>query len=166
MKNKPDIQIRPFQDRDLPRLHEIREAAYRPVFRSFRNLVGEKIAEMTLATAEDEQGEYLDRICRSGSNVEVFVVESDRQVVGFCGVALNQDTKIGEIDLNSIHPNWQNKNIGTAMYNHALDHMRQAGMQVATVGTGGDESHAAARRAYHNAGFSASIPNVIMYREL
>jgi len=39
-------------------------------------------------------------------------------------------------------------------------------MKVATVGTGGDPSHAAARRAYRNAGFDIEIPSVWMYRKL
>jgi hypothetical protein len=37
--------------------------------------------------------------------------------------------------------------------------MKEAGMQVATVSTGGDPSHAPARRAYEKAGFTASIPS-------
>jgi hypothetical protein len=39
-------------------------------------------------------------------------------------------------------------------------------MRVATVGTGGDPSHAPARRAYEKAGFDREIPSVWMYRPL
>lgn len=38
--------------------------------------------------------------------------------------------------------------------------------EAATVGTGGDPSHAAARRAYEKAGFDAVIPSVWMFRKL
>ena len=41
-----------------------------------------------------------------------------------------------------------------------------AGMRAATVSTGGDDSHAAARRAYEKAGFSARIPSVWLCRTL
>jgi hypothetical protein len=39
-------------------------------------------------------------------------------------------------------------------------------MLAATVATGGDASHAPARRAYQKAGFEAQIPSVWMCRRL
>jgi hypothetical protein len=39
-----DLAIRPFETNDLPRLHEIRDTAFRPIFQSFRGIVGESIA--------------------------------------------------------------------------------------------------------------------------
>jgi hypothetical protein len=39
-------------------------------------------------------------------------------------------------------------------------------MRAATVATGGDASHAPARRAYAKAGFAAQIPGVWMCRKL
>jgi hypothetical protein len=59
--------IRVFEHQDLSRLHEIREAAYTPVFESFRNIVGEKIAVVALANAEREHGKFLDEICEADS---------------------------------------------------------------------------------------------------
>jgi hypothetical protein len=52
------------------------------------------------------------------------------------------------------------------MYCHALECMKDAGMKVATVATGGDASHAPARRAYRKAGFDAEVPSVWMCRRL
>ena len=40
--------------------------------------------------------------------------------------------------------------------------MKSSGMQVATVATGGDPSHAPARRAYEKSGFNVQIPSVWM----
>ena len=48
----------------------------------------------------------------------------------------------------------------------SLDRMRQVGMQVATVGTGGDDSHTPARNAYEKCGFDRSIPAVHYYKSL
>lgn len=50
------------------------------------------------------------------------------------------------------------------MYDYAQ--LRMAGMRVAEVGTGGDPSHAPARRAYAKAGFGPGIPSVYLYQEL
>jgi hypothetical protein len=49
---------------------------------------------------------------------------------------------------------------------HAIATLKAAGMQLATVGTGGDPSHAPARRAYEKAGFNVHLPSIYMYRKL
>jgi len=158
--------IRKFEAGDLARLHAIREAAFEPVFRSFRHILGERIAATALAGAEREQAELLDQICGDESSHDVFVVEHGAEVVAFCEVTCDQASKVGEIGLNAVHPDHQGKGIGTWMYDAALAHLRAAGMRVATVGTGGDPSHAPARRAYEKAGFGPSIPSLYMYRPL
>ena len=58
--------IRKFEFGDLPRLHEIRKAAYEPVFQSFQGIVGETIAPIAIASAEREQSDYLDAVCGRG----------------------------------------------------------------------------------------------------
>lgn len=158
--------IRAFEPGDLERLQEIREAAFAPVFRSFRELLGEEIASVALAKEEIEQAKLLDEICKGEPGREVYVVECDGGIVAFCGLYLNTETKVGEIDLNAVHPDHQGQGIGSHMYAFVLDRLKEAGMVVATVGTGGDASHAPARRAYEKAGFGPSIPNVYLYRSL
>lgn len=161
-----DCHIRKFRPGDQPRLQAIREAAFRPVFRSFRELVGEDIAEVALASAEQEQANHLDSLCGTHSPHHVYVVEHRSEVVAFFALSVNRETRVGEIDLNAVDPEFQGRGIGARMYDFALDLMRAEGMRVATVGTGGDASHAPARRAYEKAGFLAAIPNLYLYRSL
>lgn len=164
MKETPTI--RPFETSDRARLHEIREAAFEPVFASFRNLIGETIAGVALASAEREQADLLDRLCETESPDQVVVAEADGEIVGFCAMSLDCGAGLGEIGLNAVHPDHQGEGIGTLMYEHVLARMREAGMEAATVGTGGDASHAPARRAYEKAGFGPAIPSVYLYRSL
>ena len=147
-------------------MHEIREAAYKPVFQSFRSIVGEKIALVAFSSVEREQAELLNQICEAKSSHTVFVVEHGSEIVAFCSVTVDQKSKVGVIDLNAVHPDYQGRGIGTWMYEFALDRLRAAGMNVATVGTGGDPSHAPARRAYEKAGFGPGIPSIYLYRSL
>ena len=161
-----NCSIRAFEQDDLTRLHEIRAAAFKPVFRSFRTIVGEKIAQAAFTEAEREQADLLDRLCATASSHDVFVVEQAGEIVAFCSVTVDQASRIGEIDLNAVHPDFQGQGVGTWMFGIALDRLRTAGMRVATVGTGGDTSHAPARRAYEKAGFGAAIPSVYLYRLL
>lgn len=161
-----DYEIRLFQSGDLPRMHEIRNAAFAPVFKSFRDIVGAEIAPIALASAEEEQGQFLDTICAADSGHEVYVVENDAGIVAFVSLVINQNSKMGEVDLNAVDPEHQGHGIATTMYSFALDRMREEGMIVAIVGTGGDPSHAPARRAYEKTGFGPRIPSHWYYTRL
>jgi GNAT superfamily N-acetyltransferase len=96
----------------------------------------------------------------------VFVAQAGPEIVGFMAVSLDLEKKVGEIGLNAVHPDWSGQGIGTQLYAFAVEFMREVGMAVAAVGTGGDPSHAAARRAYEKAGFDAGIPSVWLYKRL
>ena len=79
---------------------------------------------------------------------------------------LNHETKIGDIHFLAVHPEYQNNGIGKRMNDFVLQKMTEAGMLVVTVGTGGDDSHAPARRTYETAGFSAALPTVHYFKKL
>jgi len=160
------LVMRPAGAEDLPRLQEIRHAAFAPVFASFRAILGEDLDQRAQPRAEEEQAELLASISEPGSAWELHVAELAGVVVGFVSLRLDLDKRVGEIGLNAVHPAHAGKGIGTAMYELALARMRDAGMRAATVSTGGDPSHAPARRAYEKAGFTAGIPSVWFCRPL
>jgi GNAT superfamily N-acetyltransferase len=64
-----------------------------------------------------------------------------------------------------VHPDRQNRGIGTRLNEWALARMKEAGVELADVSTGGDESHAPARRSYEKAGYTA-LPLVRYYKKL
>jgi RimJ/RimL family protein N-acetyltransferase len=158
--------IRPFQPGDLPAMQRVRQAAFEPVFRSFRAIVGEQIAALAFASAEAEQAKLLDDICAAGSGHQVLVVTIGDEIVGFVSFTVDPTTRLGEIGLNAVHPEHAGKGIGAEMYELVLARMKERGMAIATVGTGGDPSHAPARRAYEKAGFGPAIPSITLYRLL
>lgn len=160
------MQIRPYTPADLPTLHAIRTAAFAPVFASFRTIVGPEISAIGLATAEQEQADLLDTIAKPDSGHAIVVSEDNGVITGFVSWKTDIAPGIGEITLNAVHPDHGGKGIGTALYEHALAALKAAGMQLATVGTGGDPSHAPARRAYEKVGFSTHIPSIYMYKKL
>ena len=151
---------------DLPRLEEVREAAFAPVFASFRSILGEDIYQLAQAREDEAQGELLASLLAPESVWEVYAADLAGVVVGFVSVQLNLETQVGEIGLNAVHPSHAGKGVGTAMYDFAIVRMKEAGMRVATVATGGDASHAPARRAYEKAGFAVQIPSVWLCRKL
>jgi GNAT superfamily N-acetyltransferase len=162
----PDLTIRASEPGDLPALQRIRAAAFEPVFRSFRDTVGEEIAAIAFAGADAEQARLLDGICGAGSGHRMLVVEAGGEVVGFVSFTVDAGKRTGEIGLNAVHPERAGRGIGTLMYEHVLARMKELGMALATVGTGADPSHAPARRAYGKAGFGPALPSVFLYRLL
>lgn len=162
----PPLLIRPSRADDLPRLQAIRAAAFAPVFASFRALLGDELYALAQQRSDDEQGELLASMLAADAPWQLYTAEQAGAIVGFVSVQMNADTRMGEVGLNAVDPAHAGGGVGTAMYEFALARMREAGMRVATVSTGGDPSHAPARRAYQKAGFTAVIPSVWMCRTL
>lgn len=73
--------------------------------------------------------------------------------------------KTGEVELLAVHPDHQNRGIGTELNTFALAKMKESGMNLAVVSTGGDPGHAPARASYEKAGYTA-LPLVRYYKNL
>jgi len=166
MRATPNLIIRRADPADLPRLQEVRAAAFASVFASFRAILGDAIYEVAQARDDAAQGDYLALLFDSSTIWDMYAAEAAGQIVGFMALRLDVDAGVGEIGLNAVHPDFAGRGIGTCLYEFALDAMDEAGLRVATVGTGGDPSHAPARRAYAKAGFDVEIPSVWMYCDL
>jgi ribosomal protein S18 acetylase RimI-like enzyme len=164
--SRPHVAIRPARADDLPLLEGIRQAAFAPVFSSFRALLGDTLYALVQAREDAAQQDLLVSLLAPESGWEVSVAEVAGTVVGFVALQLNHETHVGEIGLNAVHPQHAGQGIGTSMYDFAVARMTEAGMQAATVATGGDASHAPARRAYAKAGFTVQIPSVWLCRRL
>ena len=65
----------------------------------------------------------------------------------------------------AVDPRLQRQGIGTALTIFAVQRLREAGVGLAVVGTGGDPGHAPARRVYEKAGF-VGLPLVRYYARL
>lgn len=163
---RPNVVMRPARADDQPYLDAVRQAAFAPVFASFRSILGDDIYALAQAREDEAQGELLLSLLTPESGWEVYAAEMAGTVVGFVSIHLNQETQAGEIGLNAVHPDHAGQGVGTAMYAFAIVRMKEAGMRVATVATGGDPSHAPARRAYEKVGFTVQIPSVWLCRKL
>ena len=158
--------MRPFQTGDLPAMQEVRQAAFAPIFQSFRAIVGEQISVIAFTDADSEQAALLETLCEAGSPHQLFVTTLGDRIVRFVSFSLDKEKRIGEIGLNAVHPDHAGQGIGTGMYEFVLARMKESGMAAAGVGTGGDPSHAPARRAYEKAGFGSPLPSLHLYKLL
>lgn len=160
-----DLEIRAFGDEDTDRVLEIAILAWTPVFESFRRIVGDGLFPIIWPDWKGEHRRGIAAACRGEDGWSGWVAEEQGAVVGFITFRLDESKGIGEIGWNAVHPEHQNRGIATRMYEFALGKMREGGMKAARVGTGGDPSHAPARRAYEKVGFRP-LPSVSYFREL
>ncbi|MBU0606620.1 MAG: GNAT family N-acetyltransferase [Armatimonadetes bacterium] len=87
----------------------------------------------------------------------VWVTEEDGQVIGFCSYAVSSARKVGTVHYNAVALAGRGKGVGTMQVQKILEIFREAGMEIACVGTGLNEGHAPARRVYEKCGFEPVI---------
>jgi ribosomal protein S18 acetylase RimI-like enzyme len=160
-----DLQIRPFSDDDMENVIYLSLLAWAPVFSSFKQVLGSRIYSAIYPDWQGQQREVVERVCKDGGKFTVYVAQLDETVAGFIAYAVHSEDQIGEVELLAVHPDYQNRSIGTELNNVALEKMKESGVRLAVVGTGGDPGHAPARRSYEKAGYTA-LPLVRYYKAL
>ncbi len=148
------VDIRVFQEDDLPSIIEFSLRAWDPVFVSLREVLGEPIFLRLYPDWKANQTEAVRSSCTRDER-DVFVAIVDGCPVGFVAVGLNAfHERMGIIDMIGVDPEYQRRGVGDRLTTFALDHMRRSGMDIAVVETGGDPGHAPARAAYEAWGFT------------
>ncbi len=146
-------RIRPFEDRDTGAVVDLSLRAWAPVFASLERVLGSEIFGWLHPDWQEDQRRAVEDVCAS-QETRVWVAEVDGTAVGFVAVKVfDAERSMGEIYMLAVDPDCQGGGIGTALTEFALDRLKDAGMKVAMVETGGDPGHAAARRTYERAGY-------------
>jgi ribosomal protein S18 acetylase RimI-like enzyme len=157
-------RLRPLRRDDVAAVVRLSLAAWAPVFRSFREVLGPEIYAHLYPDWTASQAADVERVCTEGKYT-VWVADVDGAVAGFVAYETNAETKVGEVYMLAVAPAHQNRGLGTRLNAFALDRLRAAGMELAQVGTGGDPGHAPARRTYEKAGYTA-LPSVWYFQLL
>lgn len=158
------VHIRPANEDDLEDLVQLTLLAFEPIFASFARILGPQIYPLIYPDWRKTQREGVEGLCKS-DQMHVYVAEVEGRVAGLIAYELRESNQHGEVQFLAVDPAHQNEGIGTELNGFVLQKMQEAGMKVAEVGTGGDESHAPARRSYEKAGYTA-LPLVRYYKKL
>ena len=84
---------------------------------------------------------------------DIWGAMTDGTLSGFLGLRAHAEDSMGEIYIIAVDPAHQRRGVGAALMSFAFAWMRERGLAMAMVETGGDRGHAAARAAYESAGF-------------
>lgn len=142
------------EDGDVDAVVDLSLRAWTPVFASLERVLGSDIFESLNPKGwRESQRRAVEEVC-AAKRGRVWVAELDGATVGFVAIELHHpEPDMGETSMLAVDPDHQGGGIGTALTEFALDRLKDAGMTVATVETGGDPGHAAARRTYEKAGY-------------
>jgi ribosomal protein S18 acetylase RimI-like enzyme len=164
-----NLPIRPFSPDDLEDVVQLSLLAWAPVFHSFEQVLGTKIYSLLFPDWKQAQRATVEKICSGHEKTLVWVAEAHGTITGFIAYTLdsqeNDQEDTGEVELLAVHPEYQNQGIGTELNHFALEKMKESGIKLAIVATGGDPGHAPARRTYEKAGYTA-LPGVRYYQAL
>lgn len=148
------VDVRRFESTDLDEVIALSLRAWEPVFASVRAVLGDAIFLHLHPDWASGQAEAVRSSCTNGE-LDVFVAVAEGRPVGFVGVALNAYHQgMGAIDIIAVAPDHQRRGVAACLIDHAVSHMREQGMSIAVVETGGDPGHAPARAAYEATGFT------------
>ena len=147
------VRIRSYGSLDEEPVVALSLRAWAPVFSSVAQGLGREIFDRL----HGDWRQYQEKDVRdtlADDATKVWVAEAARGVVGFVAAKLHSQRQIGEIWMLAVDPDEQGRGIGTALTEVATGWLREAGMTVAMVETGGDSGHAPARRVYEKAGYT------------
>jgi GNAT superfamily N-acetyltransferase len=161
-----DARIRDYQAADGEAVVALSLRAWAPVFASMEQVLGHEIfARLHGDDWRDYQARSVQGVLADEA-MRVWVAEADGSVAGFVAATVfDSERRIGEIAMLAVDPACQHRGLGTALTEFGTAWLRDAGMRVAMIGTGGDPGHAPARRVYAKADYTL-IPMARYFKAL
>ncbi|HHX38539.1 MAG TPA: GNAT family N-acetyltransferase [Armatimonadetes bacterium] len=164
-ERRVEFEIKPFDVSHKAQILGLSLRAWAPVFSGLRPAVPEYVYEAFYphgwrARQRSDIEAFLDT-----EGDRVWVAVKERAVLGWVGIRLHPEDRMGEIVFLAVDPGHQRHGIGKALLDFALERMRAAGMSIVMVETGDDPGHASARMAYERSGFER-WPVARYFREL
>jgi ribosomal protein S18 acetylase RimI-like enzyme len=146
------MKIHPFTPRHLDAIVALSLRTWAPVFESIKETLPPDLYAFFYPDWRVEQKKAVEDAC-TGGKLHVWVAVENDAVAGFVAVKFDNESRMGEIHMIAVDPDFQRRGIAASLTDHALAEMKKAGMAVATVETGLDPGHAPARATYEKKGF-------------
>ena len=161
-----DYVIRDVTDDDVDAIVALSLRAWEPVYQSVEQVLGGELNSLLHGGDWKVYQENQVRQVLRREEMHTWVADADGRVVGFVStVAVDLQRRIGEVAMVAVDPEAQQRGVGTALTLVATEWLRQEGMAVAFISTGGDAGHSAARRLYANIGYTP-FPSIQYFMSL
>ncbi len=159
-----EIVIRPYREDDEADVVRFSLRAWDPVHASMKDVLGAEIFDRLYRGDWRRQQEVDIKAVLADEQGRAWVAEVDGKVGGFVA-AIRREGPLGEVTMVAVDPDLQGYGLGTRLTEVATDWIRDQGLSVAMISTGGDDGHAPARHTYEKAGYTA-FPAVNYFKAL
>jgi GNAT superfamily N-acetyltransferase len=147
------MQIEPYKPQQLDTIIRLSLRAWTPVFDSIQEAMNPDVYQVFYPDNwRVSQQKAVEDVCVA-DDTNVWVAIASGSPVGFVAVKLHSEDSMGEIYMVAVDPDFQDQGIGSTLIEFALDWMKDAGMSIAMVETGGVPGHTVARHTYEKVGF-------------
>jgi GNAT superfamily N-acetyltransferase len=134
-------------------LLELSLRAWRPVFPQVRDSVPRFVYDSFWPEGwQKRQAADMAKVL-DGEPDNVDVAVEGGHPIGWICTRVHPHDNMGEIYVLAVDPDHQGRGVGRMLMDHAYRRVKDAGMRMVMVETGGDPGHAPARRVYEEAGF-------------
>ena len=157
--------FREVREDETETIADIAVRAWTPIYESRRPVMGDEFFSRYHKDWRRDKGDQVRNAARARPGT-VWVTEIDGRIVGFTTFRIDEEKGYGEICNNAVDPEFQGKGIGTQQHREVLNVFREKGLTHATVHTGLDPAHAAARKSYEKLGFKPMAESVVYFTEL
>lgn len=148
------MQIRECRQADLPALIDLTIEAFRPLFEAdLPEVLDPRVFAHDHGKWKEKYREEVPALHDPESDRFIILAEDNERPLGYVGWHVNPDGS-GRLQMVAVHPQARRRGIGSAVCRAALTQLKDRGVTVVHVGTGGDAFHAPARRLYESLGFT------------
>lgn len=127
------MRIRPFEERDRERLHEITASSFREA--SIHGKLEAMYGPLRGTTWADRKNAEIDAEIEQEPEGVLVAEDEDGTVVGYITTTTDETTGIGRIPNLAVAPGRQGRGIGKQLINAALDRLETAGMDLVKIET-------------------------------
>jgi ribosomal protein S18 acetylase RimI-like enzyme len=160
------MNIRSCTPPDLPTILDITLEVFGPFYeRTFRSMVTREVFEHQHGSWADDYRRLVPSLLDADQGKHVVLAEDRAEIAGYVAWHTHLDRRHGEIDVLCVREHLRGKRLGRALCERAIAAMRDNGIEVVQIGTGGDDFHAPARHLYESLGFS-HIPVAVYLRNI
>jgi GNAT superfamily N-acetyltransferase len=147
------FEITSFAPRHHAQVLSLSMRAWTPVFAQMRQDVQPFVYDNFYPNGWDVRQTADIEIFLRDEGDKVWVACLGETVVGWAGLRLHPEDKMGEIYILAVDPDHQRQGIAAALIDTAHSVMREAGMAMVMVETGDDDGHTASRATYERTGY-------------
>jgi ribosomal protein S18 acetylase RimI-like enzyme len=146
------MNIEPYHSSHADAVVRLSLRAWSPVFDSLKEALEPNVWQQFYPDGWRVSQEKSVRDTCANADMKTWVAIETGTIAGFVVIRFHEGN-LGEIYMIAVDPEYQRRGISMALTDFAVQRMKEAGMQIAMVETGGDPGHAPARAAYEKAGF-------------